>query len=298
MNGVARVAISVLHYGSEEKTAAALKSLEKLDYPNFRIFVVDQTGRLGLKLAEGVMLITPERNLGFAGGHNLALERIKKEGFEYALLFNNDATAEPDLLERLVAVMERHPRAAAVSPTVVWPDGKVWFGGGEYLPHQGRTRHQNVGMDYARLMETEKGERAVSFVTFASPLFRLSDWDQIGALDDTYFMYWEDADWCVRARRAGNELYYEPRAVVTHAASSSLGVNSPRYLYYNFRNNLLFIQRYTRWYWKPTAWVIVKWQVGKELVKLVMRYRKDYGTYLGLMVRAYIDAIRGKGGPL
>jgi GT2 family glycosyltransferase len=213
-------------------------------------------------------------------------------------LFNNDATATPDLLDLLVETMDRHPKAAAAAPTVIWPDNRVWYGGGDYLPHQGRVWHQNADADYAQMMKAETGERKVSFVTGCCLLLRVADLSRIGLLDDTFFMYWEDADWCVRAQRSGYELYYEPRATVIHATSSSYGVNSPRYLYYTFRNNLLFIKRYTPWYWKPLAWGVEKLQVWKELIKLFTRYRRDYGTYLRDIWLALYHHLRGRYGEL
>ncbi len=291
------VAITMLHWGPAEITAKALESLTKVGYEQFHIFLVDQTLKLDIPLPANTTLITPSHNLGFSGGQNLAIKTaLKDERYHYILTLNNDVIVEPAFLERLVSALEANPKAAAAGPTILYdnPEKEIWFGGGELLWHQGRVRHLNLRR---RLADTPLTEPIVaSFITGCSILLRVEALKKVGLLNDSMFMYWEDADWAARAQKQGYTLLYVPKAVITHKVSAALGVNSPNYLYYIFRNNLLFIRLHTPWPWKFMAWWYLLILVAKELVKLVVRYREHYGLYLKRIAQAFIhNAMRRYG---
>jgi GT2 family glycosyltransferase len=292
-----RVAVTMLHWGRPETTAAALASLGYSTYPEVDIYLVDQGQQLELTLPKHVTLIKTADNLGYAKGHNLAIRQaLARGGYDYILTLNNDVTVAPDFLDLLVAAMAQHPKAAAVGPTILYddPPDDIWYGGGEYDPHGGRARHLNLRRKLSELTVTKPVP--VTFVTGCATLLRVAALRQVGLYDDQGFIYWEDLDWCVRAQEQGWQLYYQPKALVTHHVSSSLNVNSPRYLYYIFRNNLLFIRRHTPWPWKLLAWWYLKVLVAKEIVKLFVRYRRDYSEYLRMIWLAYYhNAIRRYG---
>lgn len=294
------VAISVLHWGDPADTERALKSLEQQSYTPKHIFLVDQLGTYGGYLPKLAERLVPARNLGFSGGNNLVIEHALALGYAYVLMFNNDASGQPDFLSLLVEALESSPGAAAAGPTIVYADSPtvVWYGGGELLQHQGRVRHTGTGMQHSVTAEHSVAPVPVSFITGCSLLMRTEVIKEIGPLDDRYFVYWEDADWGARAAAAGHQLLYVPRSTVAHGVSAALGVNSPTYLYYNLRNNLLFVRQFVEPQWRPLAWLAVFEKVSKELIKLVLRYRKNYGTYLQMIGRAFYDNARRKYGPL
>jgi GT2 family glycosyltransferase len=294
-----RVAISILHWppGAKNETLRLMESLIKLPYPNFDIWLVDNTGEiLPADVPKSVHLLEPGSNLGFSRGHNMVIEQVK-DTYDYILLLNNDVEVRPDFLTKLVAALEEDSSAAAAGPTILYtePTNKIWYAGGEIML-DGMTRHWRAGEKWTGVTETKPVP--VTFVTGCSLLMRLKDVRRIGLLDDRYFLYFEDADWCARATLCGRKLLYVPEAIVHHGVSAGLSVNSPQYLYYNIRNRLMFAAKYLPPHRMVLAWASTLWQTGKEKIKLFTRYRRDYGTYLRLMVRAYFDFLRGKTGPL
>jgi len=303
-----KIAIIILHWGDPKDTAELLQSLAKVREPAFKVFLIDQTLELDLELPDFVELVRPSGNLGFAGGNNLGLKKAIDEDYDYALLLNNDTVVPPEFLAKLTAVLESQPKAAAVAPTILYsdPPDDVWFAGGTLSLRRGEAWHHGVipsqlGQPGGHLKMdqiTATQPQLVSFLTGCCLLMRLDAMRQIGVLDDRYFVYWEDADWCARATRLGYELYWQPQAQITHKVSSALGVNSPTYLYYIFRNNLLFVRKFVKWPWKLYAWSVLIKKVAKEKLKILVRYRKNYGQYFRLIVKAFWDNTRRHYGQL
>lgn len=264
-----QVAISILHWGNPENTANTLRSLEKITYPHFHVFLVDQTQQLCLTLANKITLIVPERNLGFGEGHNLVLKQVMQKNFEYALLLNNDVTVEPNFLTLLVDTLERHPNAAAAGPTIFNERCQRSFaeGVGQILVHQGRIRFCSLSEESL----SQAREQPVGFISGCSMLLRMKFLHQIGLIDPRFFMYWEDADWCVRMKKLGYELYYQPQAKIGHFVSSGLGIQSPILYYYGFRNNLLFNHLHTPTYSKPLAWLVMVGKLMKASIRILWK---------------------------
>ncbi|HVY62059.1 MAG TPA: glycosyltransferase family 2 protein, partial [Planctomycetota bacterium] len=145
----------------------------------------------------------------------------------HAVLINNDAELEADTLERLVAEAERRPAAAFVGAAQRLPDGSV----------NGPIFH--FRWSDGRVHLESKGGRAVEepFIAACVMLVRREAYERLGGLDETFFMYCEDVEWSMRARRAGYELGGSRDIVVRHGLSqSSGGGDSPFVLYYNARN--------------------------------------------------------------
>ena len=109
-------------------------------------------------------------------------------------------------------------------------------------------------------------------------------------------MYWEDADWCIRAISRGYELLYVPSAVITHIQGEDRDFNSPQRLYYFFRNWLLFIRLHTPKRSRPRAYANLLNRLLREVVKVFVRYRSSRGQYLLLMGRSILDNVRRRYG--
>ena len=113
-------------------------------------------------------------------------------------------------------------------------------------------------------------------------------------LDEQYFLYWEDADWCASALQAGAKLLYVKDARVLHATSSSLGIRSASYAYYNIRNQLLFAKK-----WSSVGLVFVKclW-VGFKITGLSLKRPTTLPKTFWCILRGLADGLRGKKGAL
>ena len=170
-----------------------------------------------------VVLVRSAENLGFAGGTNLAASHAAGD---FLLLLNPDASLTPGALSGLVRLLEEKPRAAAVGPALVYADGR----------HQDSAFRfpglAQVGLDLfpiPRLSRSRLNGRVpsagaavqIDHPLGACMLIRRRAWEDVGPLDEGYFMYVEEVDWCRRARRRGWEIWHAPRAVVRHRAGAA-----------------------------------------------------------------------------
>lgn len=167
-------------------------------------------------------------NVGFAAGVNALLRRSDAPWF---LTLNSDAWPESGALGRLVAAAVEHPHAAAVAPRVLRPDGSL-----EHSTHAlpslltagvtgagvpwvlGRRRARELCLAPAWEHDTP---RAVGWAVGAALLFRRQALEELGPLDESFFMYAEDLEWCWRARRAGWDIWFTPEAVIRHVGNAS-----------------------------------------------------------------------------
>jgi GT2 family glycosyltransferase len=242
------VHIIVLNYNSREDTLACLRSLEHLTYPNYRVLLVDNASSDGTEQAvrsryPDVTVIQNGRNLGFAGGNNAAIQLSLKLGADYILLLNNDTIVAPDFLDVMIEVMEQNPKVGVAGPMIYYhsqPE-KIWSAGGAIDWQHGLTHM--VGLNEDDVAQFGLRPRPVDFVTGCALLARRAVWEQIGLLDESFFMYYEETEWCVRAARAGWSIQMVPAAMIWHKISVEERASSPRTFYYMTRNRLLFLQR-------------------------------------------------------
>jgi GT2 family glycosyltransferase len=179
-------------------------------------------------------------NQGFTGGVNQAARRALSDGHEWILLLNNDAVLGPGALAALRRV--RGPSIAAACPAIVdEASGRVSALGGNIAWSRGLTRDRHHG---ERIDDLPGRPESVDFGTGAGLLLSAEALRKVGLLDETYFAYWEETDWCTRARRAGFTIRTCPEAIVVHRGGASSDPASRLYLL--VRNCLIFMRRHAR----------------------------------------------------
>lgn len=242
------------------------------------------------KSLRSLTIIKNDRNLGFAAGHNINIKRGHEQGYDYIFLLNHDSQIIGEMLfEKMVEALEKNPQALAANPTIlssVDPE-RIWYAGGKLSLRTSAASHLNVGKTYSEA-ETEK----VSFLTGACLAINLkrAELEQL-LLNEDYFLYWEDADWCARAAKSGYELLYVPQAKLFHQVSSGLGVRSPTYIYYNIRNHFLFIRRNIAIAYWPFCWVQVLYITLKYKAVILFRYKKGKARALRAIWHGWVDGI-------
>jgi GT2 family glycosyltransferase len=228
------VDVGIVTWNTAELTTEVLTKLRDQDHGcRLRLLVHDNGSSDGT--ATTLSRLVPEaevesstQNLGFAAGVNRLLSRSNAPWF---LTLNSDAWPEPGAIARLVDAAERDPHAAAVAPLLLRPDGRI-----EHSTHpfpslgtalidatQGR-RWLPRRLLERRLLEgawRQDRSRTVDWAVGAALLFRRSAVEQIGPLDERFFMYVEDLEWCWRARQLGWKVLFEPGAVVRHIGDVS-----------------------------------------------------------------------------
>src|SRR5262245_24134593 len=184
-----------------------------------------------------IEVLRPARNEGFAGGNNVALRTARERGAAYALLLNNDAEIAPDALPHLLECAERDARIAFVGCRLAVP-GDSGRGTGSY----GRITYGPFLVDIER-GEPEGPAHDVEWVSGCAVLVRLAALADVGLMDEEFFLYCEDVDWCLRARQSGYRVVYEPHAVVFHRQPTSPD-SVRRRAYFMARNGLLFAHKH------------------------------------------------------
>lgn len=242
-----QVTIVILNWNGLDDTLDCLRSLGQLDYPRHEIVVVDNGSTDGSapvirESFPAVRVLENSENLGYTGGNNVGLRYALAQGTEYALLLNNDTEVAPDFLRRLVDAAEADPRNGMAGPTIYYhtrPD-VIWSAGGGIDWRRGQT--QTLGRDERDGGQFGEESREVDFVTGCALLVKRIVLDRVGLLDERFFAYYEEAEWCVRADRAGFKIIHAPTAHVWHKITPEARSDSPLVHYYMTRNRLLFLK--------------------------------------------------------
>lgn len=248
------VGVIVLCYNGVDLTLECLSSIYKQHYPNLDVMVIDNGSQDGT--ADIVRTAYPQvqvkntgENLGYAGGNNIGMQIALEHGAEYLFLLNNDTRVYPDCISALVKAISAHSRVGIVGPMVyTWDRGRIISSAGGYIDwRQADAANTGAGeVDRARYPA-----RLVDYINGCGLMVRRSAIERAGMLDQKYYMYYEETDWCQRVRRAGYEVRFIPEARMRHKAPIHSGELGPTTIYYQTRNRLLFFARYTQFSMKP-----------------------------------------------
>lgn len=238
---IPRVFAIVLNYNGGSAAIECLKSLYRSDYPGLEIVVVDNDSKDGsletLKnLFQKSPIIKNSTNLGFAAGNNIGIRFALEKFADYVFLLNNDATVETDTLSKLVDQAEKNPTAGIISPLILKEkNGSVWFGGGEILWKKMQAGHKTY--------RGQKDPFATEYVSGCAMLISKAVFKKIGLFDEAYFLYYEDADFCYRAKKAGFSANVLPAALAYHQEASNAG--NARKTYWLVLSALIFFKKNT-----------------------------------------------------
>jgi GT2 family glycosyltransferase len=268
------VAIILVNWNGKNDTLECLASLRKLDTRDVHVIVVDNGSGDGsveaLRSAHPwVEIIALPENRRFAGGNNAGIGHALQSGVDHILLLNNDTLVAPDFVTHMLNRLSSEPDCGMVAPKIYYatPPDRLWFTGGIISFWTGTMRHMGI-------REIDRGQydtpREIDYATGCCILTSRRIIEQIGLLDESFFIYGEDADWSMRVRNAGYTIMYEPRARVWHKLSVSAGGHLSSFkLRHKALSNLRFFARYARWYhWLTFPWmnvVVNAWMTLKYL---------------------------------
>ena len=247
MTSSPHVVIIVLSWNNSEDTLECLTSLAGLDYPACKVVVVDNGSTDGSVTVirdhfPSVTLLENAENLGYAGGNNVGLRCALAQGADYVLLLNNDTEVAPDFLHHLVEATEADPTVGIAGPTIYYHErsDRIWSAGGAIDWQRGKT--WMVGLNETEVGQFGVAPHEVDFVTGCALLAKQAVVEEVGLLDERFFAYYEETEWCVRAQRAGFKIVHVPRAKVWHKIPLDARDDSPFAHYYMTRNRLLFLK--------------------------------------------------------
>lgn len=295
--GLARVAAVVLHYERPPGALACVDSLLASTHPSFEVAVVDNGSApdslaalaTGLESRPGVALVRVTPNRGYTGGMNAAFEHALSTRAEFVWLLADDVRVAPDAMSASVAALRERPQAGVAAALTLYADDpqRIWFAGGFVRPYRlGRARHR--GLD-----EVERGQYAtldrVDYANGSSLFARREVVEKVGGLDEAYFTYWEDADWCQRACEAGWGTLFVPGARVWHHVTPDTGDKLDRARRYDARNRMLWHARH-----RPARlWPVLLWTLAAVPVYALLG-RAHEGWLQARGVFAFLAGSRGR----
>lgn len=240
-----KIGIVIVNYNGEKFQNDCIRTIKKQTYTNYEIIVVDSgsTDNSILVLKEefeDVVILEQKENVGVVAGNNIGMKYAFEHECEFVLLMNNDVELRDDMVEQMV---KRADANTVIVPKIYFYPGKViWMCGGIMDWKKGEARHIGIG-------EEDKGQYdKEAFITYSPTCAMLIHRDvvnRIGYEDENYFMYFDDTDYCAQMVDNDIQILYVPKAVMWHKVSSSSGgVTSRTFSYYNFRNQFYFLKKY------------------------------------------------------
>lgn len=288
-----KLSVVILNWNRYKDTKECLESISKVAVEGFdlEIVVVDNgstdgsqekilkiLGSINKKRGFVCELIKLDENKGFSAGNNCGIKHALSTGSDYILILNNDTEVEKNLFVKLLNFFEKNKKIAVASPKIYFAKGfeydkkrykkkdlgkVIWYAGGEI--DWDNIYGKNRGVDMVDRNIFKKTE-PTDFATGACMMIRSSVLRKLKGFDEMYYMYLEDVDFCVRARKKGWGVYYYPKTYIYHKVAQSSGIGSDLNDYFITRNRLIFGYRYGR--------LRTKYSLFKESLRLLFNGRK------------------------
>ncbi|REJ73206.1 MAG: glycosyltransferase family 2 protein [Acidobacteria bacterium] len=294
-----RVAALVLNYNGPRVTLETLDSLVAMRSPGTELMVIDNgstddSHEQVRRRFPDLRQLRVRENRGISWGLDHGLQVALDEGFDYALVMNNDIEAHPEMLVEMLAVTEADPEVGCVGVKAYYHSdrGRIWSAGGILRFREAITRERGEGeLDRGQYDRTEE----VPYVNGVAMLIRRNVLERIGLWDPAYFLGVEDADFCVRARRAGFRCVYAHRAVLWHMISASIGVYKPFRTFHTARSTAIFLRKYAA----PHQWASsLLWFVAALPVAWLRELPRGNQRAVHAKVRGLLDGLRAPLPPL
>jgi len=242
------IAVIVLNWNGKKDTLACIDSLQKQSYRPYEIIVVDNGSTDGSvqqirSLYPSVTLLENQENLGFAGGNNRGITYALEKGFDAIVLLNNDTIVDPSFLHAFASTSQKHPHSLLGAKIYVHSNPNLFdHFGGNWNPAKGQ--FDLIG--YHQQEDNISWEKPfpLDYICGCALFAKAEAFKAIGLLDERFFLFWEEADFCYRAKQLGFSVFCAPQAKVWHKVSASFTGGKPHTTYFWWRNRLLWIQKH------------------------------------------------------
>ena len=256
------VSIIILNWNGLEDTIECLESLKKITYTNYEVIVVDNgsqgddTSVLQEKFGDYIHLIRNDKNYGYTGGNNIGIRyALKDSSPDYFLILNNDTVVDPDFLGQMIKVAESDASIGIVGPKVYYYDFPSRIQSAGARINMKTSQNSLIGIGQVDTGQYDL-QQEVDYVSGCCLLTKKELIQKVGLFDESYFCYWDETDYCARAREAGYKIVYAPHAKIWHKKSVILkpwyktlhrGEQAdalPYSLYFMTRNNFKFMKKH------------------------------------------------------
>ncbi len=242
-----KIAVVIIHFGKLETTKNCLKQLSK-KIGDHQVIVINNTPddcKVLTAIIPRTKYIDSGSNVGFAKAVNAGIKlALKDKNISHVLLMNNDLAISFGSLNQLLQTYNRYGQAGIVAPVLHHAGGFDW--GGKYNRWSGMVKHKNWG-------NKPKTIQTVDHVAGAAMLISRTLFDKIELFDERFFLYFEDIDFCIRARQASFTLHINPDVVAEHLVSA--GSNPGERTAYQWKSHFQFVTKHLFKYAFPTAYI-------------------------------------------
>ena len=288
------IAVIILNFNRQRDTLACLRSLAQSTHVDRSTLVLNYGAPGGDDVRAEQVCADPRAqsidlalNKGYAGNNNIGVKMALRQGADWVLVLNEDTEIDAECLTRMLACGESDSRVGIVGPMVYHHDEPtVIQSAGGVLDADWRALHAGQN-------ETDQGQfgqrRDVAWVSGCAILLRRALLEQVGLLDERMFMYWEEIDWCMRARAAGWRVLHEPSARLWHKGVRRDYKPGAHVAYYMTRNHLYMLHKHGAparvclGAWRDTLRTLIsysirpRWRVAKSIDRLMIRRAlRDY----------------------
>ena len=242
-----KVSIIILNYNGYQDTIECVYGLNNIKYENLNVIIVDNSSTDGsyLILKEvfpDMKIIQTERNLGYAAGNNIGIEYAIKDGAEFICILNNDVVVTEDFLSPLIESLNSNSTPTIIGPMILEnSDHQIVQSTGAFIDLvRGRVPVINYGK---KRSEIGKDLIKCDYIGGACILFKSIHIDRLGYLPEAYFLFYEETEWCLRAKSKGFEIICNPNVSIKHKGSVSINRVEGLTDYLIHRNRVKFMKR-------------------------------------------------------
>jgi len=289
-----KVSVLVLNYNGKRFLKECLSSVFDQSYRNFEVILIDNNSTDGsLEYAKKefsqTKIISLNENYGFSKGNNIGI--LNSRG-KYIAIINNDTKLHKKWLEELIRIIEKDEKMGIVCPKI--------------LKMQSLSENKSIIECCGRLFkwygpilkgfnEIDHGQynqiREVDCVSGAGALYRKEMFDEIGLFDEDFFMYYEDVDLCVRAKKKNWKIIYAPNAVMYHFHGGSAGRFSYFAVYYCIRNELLSTIKNGNWIQILSTFILFPFRGIRRLGNLLINDKISDKGFIISALSAFFDVM-------
>lgn len=256
----------ILNTNRRADTLECLASLAQSTYPRLSILVLDNASQDGSVEAiqqqfPQVEVLAVTENRGYAGNNNVGIAAALSRGADWVFVLNEDTVLDPGCIAHLVAAGQADPQVGMLGPMIYHASEPevIQSAGGMLGPRWCSTHLGQNQVDRGQFPQPHRVEWVSGCAIFA----RRALIEQVGAIDQRFFYYWEETEWCLRARRAGWQVLHVPHARLWHKGVQRDYRPSPNVTYYAVRNRLFM---YALHHAPIQAWVAALWEIGRILL--------------------------------
>jgi hypothetical protein len=308
------VYIVIVNWNNSRDTIECIDSVLKINYPDYKIILVDNNSEddslekiknwivdKNIYFAEydsmlnkikdtgnlseiKIIIVKNNYNAGFAGGSNLGIKLALKDNVDYVWLLNNDTVVEKNSLIEMVKLAESDSKIGIIGSKLMsyYEKNKIqdiggWLTLSSYITGRYYGHDTIDKEEYNKIIEPD-------YIKGASMLINLNLIKDIGLMNEDYFLYWEETDYCIRAKRNHWKLYYCPTSIVWHKEGATTKKGSKIAVYYYTRNSLIFYKRFF-----PIQFLIIF--IFGFLFKILKRLINKDVYSIKYIIKAYIDFV-------